>query len=102
MKTDIHPKWYPEAAVTCSCGSTFKVGATKPEFKLEICSKCHPFYTGEMRFVDSLGRVEKFQKKQASAQVHAAKLAEKKAKKAERETASRTQKSLKEMLSSLR
>lgn len=65
MKPNIHPKYYPEAKITCSCGNTFTTGSTKPEIKVEICSKCHPFFTGEQRFVDTLGRVEKFKQKQA-------------------------------------
>lgn len=67
MKNKIHPKYYPKTKVTCSCGHTFTVGSTKPEIQVEICSKCHPFFTGEMRFVDTQGRVEKFQAKQAVA-----------------------------------
>lgn len=64
MKANIHPKWYPEAKVICACGNTFTTGSTKEEIKTEICSACHPFYTGQQKFVDTLGRVEKFQKKQ--------------------------------------
>jgi large subunit ribosomal protein L31 len=67
MKANIHPK-YTQATVTCACGNTFTVGSTKPQIQVEICSQCHPFFTGEMRFVDTLGRVERFQQKmQASA-----------------------------------
>jgi large subunit ribosomal protein L31 len=98
MKKDIHPKWYPEAKVYCACGNVFTVGATKPEIKVEICSKCHPFFTGEMKFVDTLGRVEKFKQKQKDAAAKAGMLAEKKKKKEERATSLRNQKSLKEML----
>lgn len=61
MKSSIHPKYYPNAKVTCNCGETFETGSTLPEIKVEICSACHPFFTGEMRFVDSLGRVEQFE-----------------------------------------
>jgi len=61
MKSDIHPKYYTNTKVTCNCGETFETGSTLPEIKVEICSACHPFFTGEMRFVDSLGRVEKFE-----------------------------------------
>jgi large subunit ribosomal protein L31 len=57
----IHPKYYPTAKVTCSCGNTFETGSTMPEINVEICSACHPFFTGEMRFVDTQGRVERFQ-----------------------------------------
>src|SRR5688572_10747667 len=62
MKANIHPK-YVEAVVKCGCGETFKTRSTKPEIHLEICSKCHPFYTGKQRLVDTAGRVEKFQRK---------------------------------------
>jgi len=62
MKADIHPK-YLECTVTCGCGATFKTRATRPELKVEICSACHPFFTGQERFVDTAGRVEKFTKK---------------------------------------
>ena len=64
MKPNTHPKWYPEAKVVCACGNTFTVGSTKEEIRVEVCSACHPFYTGQQKFVDTLGRVEKFQKKQ--------------------------------------
>jgi large subunit ribosomal protein L31 len=62
MKEKIHPK-YVEATVTCSCGNTFKVGSTKPNLKVELCSKCHPFFTGERRIVDTAGRVERFKRR---------------------------------------
>jgi len=65
MKKGIHPDYYPEAVVRCACGNEFRVGSTKPEIKVEICSKCHPFFTGEMKFVDTEGRIEKFMKKYA-------------------------------------
>jgi large subunit ribosomal protein L31 len=63
MKAKIHPKYYDKAKVTCLCGNTFTTGSTKPEIRVEICGKCHPFYTGEQRIVDSLGRVERFKKR---------------------------------------
>jgi large subunit ribosomal protein L31 len=63
MKTDIHPTWYPDATVTCQCGKTWKTGATVPEIRTEICSNCHPFFTGEQRIVDTEGRVDKFMKR---------------------------------------
>jgi len=62
MKKDIHPK-YVEAQVVCSCGNTFTTGSTKPVLKVELCSKCHPFFTGEMRIVDTARRVERFKKR---------------------------------------
>jgi large subunit ribosomal protein L31 len=63
MKPDIHPKYYPEARVTCACGNTFTVGATKPEIQTEVCSACHPFFTGEQRIVDTAGQVERFMRR---------------------------------------
>lgn len=68
MKANIHPKWYPEAKVTCTCGNTFTVGSTLPEIKVEICAACHPFFTGEAKYVDTAGRVEKFQARRRQAQ----------------------------------
>ena len=62
MKQGIHPKYYV-AKVTCACGNTWYVGSTKKEIRVEICSKCHPFYTGTQKLVDTAGRVEKFKKK---------------------------------------
>jgi len=63
MKKDIHPKYYPEAKVRCACGNTFTVGSTKEFIEIEICSKCHPFYTGKEKIIDTMGRVEKFKKR---------------------------------------
>lgn len=62
MKEGIHPE-YVETLVACGCGETFKTRSTKPKITVEICSKCHPFYTGKQRFVDSAGQIEKFQKR---------------------------------------
>ena len=62
MKKDIHPN-YDACTVSCACGSTFETRATKAQIKIEICSSCHPFFTGKQKFVDSEGRVERFQKK---------------------------------------
>lgn len=67
MKAQIHPRWYPEAKVICACGNTFTTGATVPEIHVEICYNCHPFYTGQMKFVDTAGRVDAFKAKQAAA-----------------------------------
>jgi large subunit ribosomal protein L31 len=102
MKAVIHPQWFDEAKVMCACGNTFTVGATKAEIKVDICSKCHPFFTGEMKFVDTQGRVEKFQAKQKEGVAKSAQLAEKKKKKEERVAQLRNQKSLKEMLMGLK
>ncbi len=62
MKGDIHPK-YVETTETCGCGETFKTRSTKDKIAVEVCSKCHPFYAGTQKLVDTAGRVEKFQKK---------------------------------------
>jgi large subunit ribosomal protein L31 len=62
MKKDIHPK-YGEATVRCACGETFKAGSTKEELSVEICSTCHPFYTGKQKLIDSGGRVDRFKKR---------------------------------------
>lgn len=63
MQAKIHPKYYADAKVTCICGNSFTTGSTMPEIQIDICSSCHPFFTGEMKFVDTQGRVDKFQQK---------------------------------------
>src|SRR5260221_5050319 len=98
MKQAIHPTWYPEAKIICACGNTFTNGETKPELRVEICSHCRPFFTGEMKYVDTLGRVERFQQKQQQAKAQAGALAQKRKKKEERQEQLRNPKSLKEML----
>ena len=102
MKKTIHPTWYPDAKVSCACGNTFTVGASKPELRVEICAKGHPFFTGEMKFVDTMGRVERFQTKVKSAAANATVLAARKKKKQERESQLRNPKSLKDMLMGLK
>ena len=67
MKTDTHPTYFPEAQVTCACGNTFTVGSTKEKIQVEICSNCHPFYTGNDKIMDTAGRVEKFKARRAAA-----------------------------------
>jgi large subunit ribosomal protein L31 len=62
MKKDIHPPYYPEAKVTCACGHTFTTGSTQKEIRTEICSACHPFFTGKKHLVDTAGRVDRFKK----------------------------------------
>lgn len=66
MKTETHPKYFPEAKVTCACGNVFTTGATVPEIKLEICNQCHPYFTGKEKLVDTEGRVERFQRRMAA------------------------------------
>ncbi|MFQ5860521.1 MAG: 50S ribosomal protein L31 [Dehalococcoidia bacterium] len=63
MKENIHPQYYYDAEVTCSCGNTFTTGATKPQLRVELCHKCHPFFTGEQRIVDTEGRVERLRRR---------------------------------------
>jgi large subunit ribosomal protein L31 len=62
MKTDIHPKYY-DCQVTCGCGNSWKTRSTMKEMRIEICSKCHPFYSGVQKYVDAAGRVDRFNKK---------------------------------------
>ncbi len=63
MKAKIHPQYYDDAQVSCSCGNTFTTGSTKKVLKVELCHKCHPFFTGEQRIVDTAGRVERFKRR---------------------------------------
>jgi len=88
MKKDIHPKYYKEAKVICACGNTFTTGSTLPEIKTELCSACHPFYTGKQKLVDSARRVEKFRAK-VEAKAEAAK--GRKGKKVKRATRAKVQ-----------
>ncbi len=69
MKKNIHPKYYNKARVICACGNTFTAGSTKEYIEVEICSKCHPFYTGKEKIVDAMGRVERFKKRLARKEV---------------------------------
>jgi large subunit ribosomal protein L31 len=64
MKTDIHPK-YQQVPVHCACGETWTTGSTRKELRVEICSKCHPFFTGKQKLMDTAGRIDRFQKKYA-------------------------------------
>ncbi len=65
MKKEIHPKYYNNARVTCACGNTFTIGSTKEYIDTEICSKCHPFYTGKEKILDTMGQVQRFKKRLA-------------------------------------
>ncbi len=65
MKKDIHPTYFPSAKVTCACGNTFVMGSTKEKIEVEICSACHPFYTGNDKVIDTAGRVERFKARAA-------------------------------------
>jgi large subunit ribosomal protein L31 len=63
MKEKIHPKYYTDAQVVCSCGNTWTTGSTRKQLRVELCSKCHPFFTGERKMIDTAGRVERFKKR---------------------------------------
>ena len=63
MKDKIHPKYYPNATVTCACGNSWTTGATQEEIRTDVCSACHPFFTGEQRIVDTAGQVERFMRR---------------------------------------
>lgn len=96
MKDKIHPAYYEDAVVTCACGNTFKTGSTIKEIRIELCNKCHPFYTGKQKFVDTARRVEKFQEKEAKVAAAAAGRKGKKAKLAARATKKVAKKTAKE------
>lgn len=66
MKKDIHPKYNLKTKATCACGAVYEVGSTMPEIRMEICSNCHPFYTGNEKIMDTAGRVERFKKRAAA------------------------------------
>ena len=85
MKKDLHPTYFAQAKVVCACGNTFTTGSTREELHVEICSACHPFYTGKQKLVDTAGRVEKFQKRLATAQSTTLKHTSKKNKLAKKE-----------------
>jgi len=82
MKTKIHPQYFTDAKVTCACGNVFTTGSTMKEIRIELCSQCHPFYTGKQKFVDTARRVEKFQERVSKTSGVAAVRKGKKAKKA--------------------
>ena len=97
MRAAIHPQYFDDAKVVCSCGNRFTVGSTRPEIHVELCDNCHPFYTGQARFVDAASRIERFViKQQAASKVVKKKREEKKP---EEEVGPQT---LREMLQSLK
>lgn len=83
MKEKIHPKWFPDARVHCACGNTFTTGSTLKEIAVEICSACHPLFTGQQKFVDTAGRVDKFNQRVAAAEKKKAEAEERKRKRTE-------------------
>ena len=86
MKSGIHPTYYDQATVTCVCGKTFVTGSTIPKIATEICSNCHPFYTGEKKFIDTTGRVDRFKKLAERSAEKAATHAAAKAKRVQKKT----------------
>lgn len=76
MRANIHPNWYQDAKVICACGNVFTTGSTVPEIRVDICSNCHPFFTGQAKLVDTLGQVEKFTKAKEASKVKQAERAE--------------------------
>jgi large subunit ribosomal protein L31 len=87
VKTKIHPKWFADAKVTCACGNQFTTGSTLQTIAVEICSACHPLYTGQQKFVDTAGRVDKFNQRVAQAEAKQAQAKQRKDKKAAEEAA---------------
>lgn len=67
-KASIHPTYYPESKITCSCGATYTIGSTHKSLKVDICRECHPYYSGNQKFIDTAGRVDRFREKMATAQ----------------------------------
>jgi large subunit ribosomal protein L31 len=99
MKSNVHPN-YQTATITCSCGHTFTSGSTVTTIQVDICSQCHPFYTGEMRFIDTQGRVERFQAKQKLSQELRLQQKSKKAKSSKKQQ--EAARSLKEVLNEMK
>lgn len=96
MKKDIHPQFYEDAQAICSCGNTFTTGSTKKKISVETCYKCHPLYTGEQRYLDTKGNVDRFEKKRRLGQQYQVKRVEKNNKKEQK--SEKNLKSLKELL----
>lgn len=99
MKANIHPKFNDQAQVICVCGNRFTTGSTQDVIHLELCYKCHPFYTGEQRFVDSASRIQRFQKKQDVAKTYVVKKVKKLEEKKKKDDAPKT---LREMLTAMK
>jgi large subunit ribosomal protein L31 len=99
MKANIHPKYFESAQVTCACGNRFTVGSTQESIRVELCYKCHPFYTGEQRFVDTASRIQKFQEKQSVATKYQSRIVKKKEIQKQKDTQPKT---LREMLMSVK
>ena len=81
MKKNIHPVYFPKAKISCACGATYEMGATKEHLEVEICAACHPLYTGKTKLIDAAGRVERFRRKSAKAEEQKSKTTKRKTKK---------------------
>ncbi len=99
MKANIHPQYFDQAQVICVCGNKFTLGSTKEVIHVELCSKCHPFYTGEQRFVDSASMIQKFEAKQKVANQYKVKVVKKKEEEKRKESEPKT---LREMLQAVK
>lgn len=99
MKTNIHPTYYKETKVICACGNIFTIGSTMETVRVELCNKCHPFYTGAQKFIDTASRIQKFQSKQQKAAQFRAKVVKKQEEKIKKQEGPKT---LAEMLASLK
>jgi len=99
MKQNIHPKFFDQAQVICVCGNHFTTGSTQEVIHVELCHKCHPFYTGEQKFIDSASRIQRFQKKQDIAKTFTVKKVKKLEEKKKRDQAPKT---LREMLTAMK
>jgi large subunit ribosomal protein L31 len=87
VKQKIHPNWHPAARVHCACGHEFTTGSTLKEISVEICSACHPLFTGQQKFIDTAGRVDKFNQRMAAAEKKKAEASERQRLKAEAQSA---------------
>lgn len=99
MKANIHPKYFENAQVVCACGNKFTLGSTQELIRIELCNKCHPFYTGEQKYVDSASRIQKFQAKQKTASQYVNRKVKKDVEQKEKEQQPKT---LREMLQAIR
>lgn len=99
MKANIHPQYFDKAQVICVCGNRFTTGSTMEEIRVELCNKCHPFYTGEQKFVDSASRIQKFEAKQNIAKQYLTKKVKKEEQQKEKDTQPKT---LREMLMAIK
>lgn len=99
MKATIHPQYHEQAQVVCACGNRFTTGSTVEVIHVELCNKCHPFFTGEQRFVDTASKIERFQQKQEKAKQYVSKKAKKAVKQQEKDSQPKT---LREMLAAMK